>query len=41
MKAYILFDPANCRETESAVEDVINKEKSIDQTTTITSISIL
>ncbi|KAL4482185.1 hypothetical protein ABPG72_014998 [Tetrahymena utriculariae] len=41
LKAYILFDPINCRETEAAVEDVINKERSIDQTTTITSLSIL
>ncbi|KAL4505576.1 hypothetical protein ABPG73_004461 [Tetrahymena malaccensis] len=41
LKAYILFDPINCRDTEAAVEDVINKERSIDQTTTITSLSIL
>ncbi|EAR94735.2 transmembrane protein, putative (macronuclear) [Tetrahymena thermophila SB210] len=41
LKAYILFDPINCRDTEAAVEEVINKERSIDQTTTITSLSIL
>ncbi|KAL4437687.1 hypothetical protein ABPG74_012362 [Tetrahymena malaccensis] len=41
LKAYILFDPINCRDTEAAVEDIINRERSIDQTTTITSLSIL
>ncbi|EWS75881.1 transmembrane protein, putative (macronuclear) [Tetrahymena thermophila SB210] len=41
LKAYILFDPINCRDTEAAVEEIINRERSVDQTTTITSLSIL